>query len=108
MRLSRILIFVRFGEACRHLYRSALPERYRNSAPHTNKRTSVNRCAWHHNDQCDGLVLIRTRPGSTTTNASRSRGPSFATASTTVAGLARRAWVGNLTRITPADERPRP
>jgi len=50
---------------------------------------------------------MRTRPASITVNALRSRGPSFATASTTVAGLARRARPSNLTRITPAEDRPR-
>jgi hypothetical protein len=38
-----------------------------------------------------GRPLMRTRPGSTTVNASRSRELNFATASTTVPGLARRA-----------------
>ena len=45
---------------------------------------------------------MRTRPGSTTTKASCSRAPSFATASTTAAGLAWRARLWNFTRITPA------
>src|SRR5580704_7700051 len=54
-----------------------------------------------------GLLLMRTRPGSTTVKASRSREPNLDTASITVADLARRAPLGNLTRITPADERPR-
>src|SRR2546422_2898462 len=54
-----------------------------------------------------GLLLMRTRPGSTTVKASRSREPDLDTASITVADLARRARLGKLTRITPAEERPR-
>jgi hypothetical protein len=38
-----------------------------------------------------GLLLMRTRPGSTTVKASRSREPNLDTASITVADLARRA-----------------
>ena len=43
-----------------------------------------------------GLLLMRTRPGSTTVKASRSREPNLDTASITVADLARRARLGTL------------
>jgi hypothetical protein len=52
------------------------------------------------------LLLMRTRPGSTTVKASRSREPNLDTASIRVADLARRAPLGNLIRITLADKRP--
>ena len=57
--------------------------------------------------EVEGRLLTRTLPGSTTVKESCSRVPSFATASTTVAGLARRTRLGNLTKITPVDDRPR-
>ena len=50
-----------------------------------------------------GRRASRIRPGSITVKPSRSRAPSLATASTTAAGLARRARLGNFTRMTPAD-----
>src|SRR6266571_4417601 len=58
-------------------------------------------------DQSCGLLAMRTRPGSTTAKPSCSRTPTFATASTTAAGLARRARLWNFTKMTPADRRPR-